>query len=176
MSQARSSLRAPCPHIPSMTALFSSPPKKESTPGSRDAICSALDTRPITLRNCPNEIVAGVFNNSLKPVLTQGICSSQRGFIPGRRFINNIVDIESAGILHSLLAGPCASLGLAGLLLSPAVAGCLSWCALALSSRRCACVCSPWLDLALRLPWLQLACSLVSSGARPCEACLDFAL
>ena len=92
------------PPIEFNDSVFMFPPTKESDPCNKAVHCTPLETRPLSLRLCSTKIASGVSNDAIKPVLVDGICDFQRGSIPRRQIINNIVEIESARIPHSLLA------------------------------------------------------------------------
>ena len=62
------------------------------------------ETRPLTLKNDDNKIIAATLNQSAKSVLKQGACWIQRGFVPARQLVDNVVDVDSAARLYSLLA------------------------------------------------------------------------
>lgn len=62
------------------------------------------ETRPLTLKNDDNKIIAATFNFSAKQVLKKGACWIQRGFIPARQLVDNVVDVDSAARLYSMLA------------------------------------------------------------------------
>ena len=59
------------------------------------------ETRPIGLKNSDNKTIAGTINHSLKPIINDNACKLQRGFIAGRSFLNNIVDLDSFARLFS---------------------------------------------------------------------------
>ena len=59
------------------------------------------ETRPISLTNSDNETLASVVNFSIRSVISQGANSLQRGFIQGRIFLQNVVDLDVAGRIAS---------------------------------------------------------------------------
>ena len=94
--------------------LLKNPPED----GSSQVVVEHTDMRFLSLKLCCNKIVSGVLNSSLRPVIRHGVCVTQRGFVPSRNFLNNVVELEAVAILHSLLAGPLDSfkLGAASLI------------------------------------------------------------
>jgi hypothetical protein len=87
---------------PSFNAgLFVFPPKGSSPDDATAVHREVKDTRPITLKNTDNKILAGVQNFALAPVVAEGACSTQRGFIKGRNFMQNLVDLDTEGRILS---------------------------------------------------------------------------
>ena len=64
---------------------------------NEDVVRSASETRPIILKNCDNEIIAGVVNRSISPVLESSASTVQNGFIKGRNFLHNVVKLDVDG-------------------------------------------------------------------------------
>ena len=54
------------------------------------------ETRPLALKNTDNKTLCGVLNAAIKQPLHKFSCHLQRGFIAGRNFVNNIVDLDTA--------------------------------------------------------------------------------
>ena len=69
---------------------------------SRDA----ADTRPLAMKNSDNKIVGSVLNDKLKPILSKQTCKLQRGFVPGRQLIENVLDLDTASRIHSIQSSP----------------------------------------------------------------------
>ena len=59
------------------------------------------ETRPLGLKNSDNKTIAATINHSLKPLINDNACKLQRGFIAGRNFLNNIVDLDSFARIFS---------------------------------------------------------------------------
>ena len=55
------------------------------------------DTRPLSLKNSDNKIIAGVNNHLAKPMLAASAVDIQRGFVPGRIALANVLDLETYG-------------------------------------------------------------------------------
>jgi len=55
----------------------------------------AQDTRPLGLKNCDNKTIGGTVNMVAKPVLAKSAIWMQRGFVPGRQLIQNVLDIDT---------------------------------------------------------------------------------
>ena len=53
-----------------------------------------MATRPLFLKNLDNKIIAAVANHKFKQPLAESACSLQRGFVQGRNFVNNIVELD----------------------------------------------------------------------------------
>ena len=65
-------------------------------------IHSAVGTRPLSIVDAANRIVAAILNASLERCVAQRISAMQRGFIPGRQMLMNIIDIDTAAQIISL--------------------------------------------------------------------------
>ena len=66
------------------------------------------ETRPITLKNTDNKILAGVVNNAIAPVVAASCSHVQSGFVKGRNFLNNVLAIDVDGRnLSSEFVGAC---------------------------------------------------------------------
>eukprot|EP00959_Pyramimonas_sp_CCMP1952_P387765 8126625-Pyramimonas_sp.AAC.1 len=65
---------------------------------------AARGTRPLGLNNTANKIVGATINRAVTPAIQKIGAPSQRGFIAGRNFVNNIVDLDSSACLASLNA------------------------------------------------------------------------
>ena len=55
-------------------------------------------TRPLTLVDVSNRIVAAAYKYCWEPQLGTWISSAQRGFIPGRSMMANVVQLEHAAM------------------------------------------------------------------------------
>ena len=66
------------------------------------AIYTPSQTRPLSIVNTDNRIIANAFRFLLEPILNKWISESQRGFLPGRSMIANIMDIEQESMVTSL--------------------------------------------------------------------------
>ena len=62
----------------------------------------AIDTRPLSLKNSDNKLVCGVMNFKCRGPLTRGACPLQRGFVPGRQLLANVVDLDAYGRAHGM--------------------------------------------------------------------------
>ena len=60
------------------------------------------ETRPLTITNCDNRIVASAFRWRWEPLLAPTITRQQRGFIRGRSMIRNIVEIEHEAMIAAI--------------------------------------------------------------------------
>ena len=59
-------------------------------------------TRPLSIVDTSNRILANAFRHRWEPILARWICPEQRGFLPGRSILANVVDIEEAA-LHAAM-------------------------------------------------------------------------
>ena len=55
------------------------------------------DTRPLALKNCDAKLITAVACRAAKKVLAKRTCQVQRGFVPGRQLLSNVIDIDAAG-------------------------------------------------------------------------------
>ena len=69
----------------------------------------AAETRPLSVTNADNRIVAAAFRWCWEPLISPLITGAQRGFITGRSMLRNIVDIEDASQRYSLKFGDPAT-------------------------------------------------------------------
>jgi hypothetical protein len=70
-------------------------PKGEEEQDDVQIIRSPEATRPLGLKNKDNTTIAAVTNNSIRFPVARDACSLQRGFLVGRNFVNNIVDLDT---------------------------------------------------------------------------------
>ena len=71
-------------------------PKGEEELDHIEILRHSEDTRPLGLKNSVNEILAGVANWSCKPALSKSTVYTQRGFVPDRQLIENVVNLDTA--------------------------------------------------------------------------------
>ena len=62
----------------------------------------AVDTRPLSLKNSDNKLVCAVMNHKCRKPLAMGACPLQRGFVPGRQLLANVVDLDAFGRAHGM--------------------------------------------------------------------------
>jgi hypothetical protein len=60
----------------------------------KDTTHHVLNTRPITVNNSVNRLLSSAITNAIAPALEYIIDSSQKGFIPGRRGDEHVVDLN----------------------------------------------------------------------------------
>lgn len=70
-------------------------PKGEEELDEKEVVRSPESTRPLGLKNSDNKLIAAVTNGSLKRGVSGGACEVQRGFIQGRNFVNNIIELDA---------------------------------------------------------------------------------
>ena len=66
---------------------------KKQTEQGQD-LCTPSETRPITITNADNRVIASAFRLRWEPLLEPLVSRSQRGFLRGRSMIQNILDVE----------------------------------------------------------------------------------
>ena len=71
-------------------------PKKPS--GQREGVdyYTPDDTRPLAIVNTDNRLIANAVRHRMEGILGEIISEGQRGFLPGRSLLANVVDIEHA--------------------------------------------------------------------------------
>ena len=80
-------------------------PAKGQLDGDHEEIIrEAHDTRPLSLKNTDNKIVTAVVNQAIIRSVSNGTHPSQRGFVPGRQLLQNVVDLDFHSRLCSLHA------------------------------------------------------------------------
>ncbi len=80
------------------------PPKGDSPNDVNEIVRSPMDTRPLSLKNEDNKIIASVVNDLLKKCIATRAGRLQRGFVPGRQLIENVVGLDTAARLHGTRA------------------------------------------------------------------------
>eukprot|EP00959_Pyramimonas_sp_CCMP1952_P468264 9492941-Pyramimonas_sp.AAC.1 len=76
------------------------PKKPTRTSEAGEQIYKPEGTRPLSITNTDNRIIANACRLRWEPVVGPGIASSQRGFLQGRSMLSNVVDVEH----HAMLA------------------------------------------------------------------------
>ena len=71
-------------------------PKGESESDAVEVLRLAKDTRPISLKNSDNKTITGSLVSSFSGFAKKNVHKSQNGFISGRFFLRNAVDLDSA--------------------------------------------------------------------------------
>jgi hypothetical protein len=79
-------------------------PKGDEPGDNLEVVRDAADVRPLNLKNTDNKIITGANIRPFKPYATSHTHKYQRGFVPGRNFLSNVVDLDSAARLYSLYA------------------------------------------------------------------------
>ena len=52
------------------------------------------DARPLTIVNTDNRLIANAMRLRIEPLAAQGVSAEQRGFLPGRSLLCNVLDID----------------------------------------------------------------------------------
>ena len=63
------------------------------------------ETRPLALKNSDNKLVCSCWLRKLRAAVSVHACPLQRGFIPGRTFVQNVVDLDAAARQFGLQMG-----------------------------------------------------------------------
>ena len=84
------------------TAIFA--PKGARAGDMLEVIREADATRPLSLKNSANKTICRAMAASLHPHLPEAIHGCQRGFVPGRDLVRNVIDLDTAARVSSLRA------------------------------------------------------------------------
>ncbi len=90
---------APDPHFNASLSHFL--PKGDAEGDAEEVIRSALETRLISAKNSDNKTIVGASIFRFKRWAQENTHHVQRGFVPGRNFLNNVVDLDSASRIYS---------------------------------------------------------------------------
>ena len=66
-------------------------------------VFAAADVRPINVVNCDNRLLANAVRLRIEPILAEWVSPDQRGFLPGRSMLANIMDIDEAMIFTTAI-------------------------------------------------------------------------
>jgi hypothetical protein len=69
--------------------------KGEEPDDTHEVSRSAADTRPLSLKNTDNKIIARVNNYLAKRMLAASAVDIQRGFVPGRQLVANVLELDT---------------------------------------------------------------------------------
>jgi len=84
------------------------PPKGSLPDDTTRPIRAPEDTRPLNCKNCDNKAIAGATNCTLSQPLAKMASASQRGFVPGRQGIVNVIELETISRIIDLSPAPGA--------------------------------------------------------------------
>ena len=76
-------------------------PKGEE-PDELSIVREPCNTRPLSLKSCDNKVICAVVNFAIRTPLATHACPVQRGFIPGRQLVSNVVDLDVYGRIHGM--------------------------------------------------------------------------
>jgi len=79
------------------------PPKGVKTEDSTDIVRQASETRPISMKNTDNKTITGASVEKFTPFAQNHTHPSQRGFVPARNYLENVVDLDSAARIYSMM-------------------------------------------------------------------------
>ena len=79
--------------------LFCLPKKASFIDAVLGAVFAPSKTRPLSIVNTDNRIIAGAFRLVLEPIFNEWISESQRGFLSGRSMLANVLDVEHEAML-----------------------------------------------------------------------------
>jgi hypothetical protein len=71
-------------------------PKGESDHDPVEVVRDATETRPLGCKNTDNKTICGVWNATCRRALSVSACRLQRGFVPGRQSIHNVLNLDTA--------------------------------------------------------------------------------
>ena len=77
-------------------------PKGEEEADPVEIIRNANDNRPISTKNTDNKVIIAVNTYKLKDRYSANTHSTQRGFVGGRNFLGNVLDLDSASRIYSM--------------------------------------------------------------------------
>ncbi len=78
-------------------------PKGSQTTDAIEVIRDSKSTRPISTKNTDNKVIVGVNTHKLDRRYRINTHHSQRGFVGGRIFLANVVDLDSASRIFSMI-------------------------------------------------------------------------
>ena len=90
------------PHPFNLGTLVCLPKKAVAHHHEHGEVYSAENTRPLSIVDTSNRIIANSFRHKWEPRLARWICPEQRGFLPGRSILANVIDIEEAAAHQAL--------------------------------------------------------------------------
>jgi hypothetical protein len=70
----------------------------------------ASDTRPLSIVDCTNRVIANAFRLRREPHYAPYITQAQQGFLPGRSLLRNVADLEHDSMIASLTCDRPATL------------------------------------------------------------------
>ena len=71
-------------------------PKGDTPADSIEVLRAEADCRPLSLKNTDNKIITGVIVERFRAFSETHTHKYQRGFVPKRNFLNNVVDLDAA--------------------------------------------------------------------------------
>eukprot|EP00973_Karenia_brevis_P015642 2140173-Karenia_brevis.AAC.1 len=77
-------------------------PKKPTGIDERGPYFAAKDTRPLSVVNTDNRLIAGAYRFLFAPVAERFVSQVQKAFLPGRSMLTNIVDVDFESMRISL--------------------------------------------------------------------------
>jgi len=92
---------SPPPSFNESGILFA--PKGSQPHDPVEVIREPLQTRPLSLKNSDNKLIVASNVKSLEPQYQLITHKTQNGFVAGRNFLNNILDLDSAGRIFSMV-------------------------------------------------------------------------
>ena len=82
-------------HFPPQKALPTDPP------GSNVVVRSPCETRPLALLCTDNKSVSATSCSSMAPVTVSCTSDLQRGFVPGRQILQNVLELDTVSRIHA---------------------------------------------------------------------------
>jgi len=96
---------ATVPHPDFNVGMWVFPVKKllpSDLPGATALARATLEARPLAMKCTDNKIVCATAINCIKPVTCANTNSMQRGFVPGRQLVQNVVDTDTHSRIYAM--------------------------------------------------------------------------
>jgi len=85
-------------------------PKKPSGTWEGNSFFDPQDTRPLSIVNTDNRLIANAVRLRVEPLLERIVSEEQRGFLPGRSMLSNVLDVEEEMMRQALLREGAAAI------------------------------------------------------------------
>jgi len=89
-------------HMEFNDALTAFTPKGETDDDKQEVVREPDSTRPLSLKNTDNKSICAVLNRKIRHPIRTAACKIQRGFIVGRNFVDNIVDLDTVARIYGM--------------------------------------------------------------------------
>ena len=65
-------------------------------------VYEAAGTRPLSIVDTANRLIASAYRIRWEPCLASWVSPLQRGFLPGRSLLSNVVDVETSAVAAAM--------------------------------------------------------------------------